>query len=166
MDSQIHVKKLDEVIEEHEEADPVRPKSRDDDEMDITPMIDITFLMLIFFLVTSTPDQQTAIELPEAQNGSPVSQLTSTVFTVADGGMEASPVYEADGKIEAHRLSEDEDKQKTEIKEAVEAGMLEDKSDVIIKADKAVRCREIDRVMKAVSKVEGIKIHLAILSDG
>jgi biopolymer transport protein ExbD len=167
MDSQIQIKKLDEVLDEHEEAEPVRPKPRADDEMDITPMIDITFLLLIFFLVTSTPDQQTAIELPDAQHGSPVSQLTSTVFTVADGGLDSAPVYEADGKIEAHRLSEDDDKQKEEIKEAVETGLAqENKTDVIIKADKAVRCREINRVMKAISRVEGIKIHLAILTDG
>ena len=159
-------KHLDEIVDEHDEGDPVRPKPREDDEMDITPMIDITFLLLIYFLVASVPDQKTAIELPNAQYGSPVSAVQSTVFSVADGGLKQAPVYEADGKIESARLSDDPEKQREEIKEAVERGFTEEsKSDVIIKADKAVKCREVQRVMKAISKVEGIKIHLAILTD-
>jgi len=158
---------LADAIEDYDSAEVVRKKRRDDDEMDITPMIDITFLLLIFFLVTSTPDEQTAIELPDAQHGSPVSQLTSTVFTIAVGGLDVAPVYNADGKIEEHRLSDDLDQRKTEIKKLVEAGLqsAENKTDVIIKGDKNVKCRSVDRVIKAISKVEGVKIHLAILSD-
>ena len=161
------VQNFSEVVDEHDSAEPVRRKRRDDDEMDITPMIDITFLLLIFFLVTSTPDETTAIELPDAQHGSPVSQLTSTVFTLAVGGLDVAPLYNADGKLEEHRMPDDLDQRKKEIKKVVELGLQskENKSDVIIKGDKNVKCRSVDRVIKAVSKVEGIKIHLAILSD-
>ena len=156
--------KISEVIEEHDAEELIPRKTRDDDEMDITPMIDITFLLLIFFLVTATPDNKTAVELAKAQNGAPVAQLTSTVFTIAPGDRNSAPVYEADGKVEDFRLSDDLDERKVQIREAVEKGMP-DKADVIIKADKGVKCREVDRVVKAVSKVEGVKIHLAILSD-
>ena len=156
---------LDEILEEHEEAEPIRKKRRDDDEMDITPMIDITFLLLIFFLVTSTPDKQTAIELPNASNGAPVSQLTSTVFTVAEGGLESAPVYNADGKDETKRLTDDLEEQRKEIRELVEQGLSsEGKTDVIIKADKSVKCGEVKRVMASISKVEGVKLHLAVLT--
>ena len=156
-----------EVIEIQDEDEPALPRRRGggDTEVDITPMIDIVFLLLIFFLVTSTPDQQTAIDLADAQNGVQVPQLSSTIFTIAAGGFDNAPVYEADGRIEAHRLSEDPDKRIEEIKAAVEKGMLENKTDVIIKADKRVKCRETNRVIKAVSKVEGVKINLAILTQ-
>ncbi|MEN1681758.1 MAG: biopolymer transporter ExbD [Planctomycetota bacterium] len=161
-------KHIDEIIEEHEEAEFTRRPRTVDDEMDITPMIDITFLLLIFFLVTSTPDDSTAIDLPEAQHGAAVSQIECTIFTIADGGLQDAPVYAADGKIDAAKLSEDADERKKQIKTAVEEGMDSTpiKTSVLIKADKSVKCREVDNVIKAVSKVDGVKLHLAILTDG
>lgn len=142
---------------------PAKSRIEDDEEIDITPMIDVTFLMLIFFLVASTPDSQTAIELAESKHGIAVSQLTSTIFTVAAGGLDIAPVYEADGKIEEFRLSEDPEKRTQQIVEAVDKGFLENKVDVVIKADKSVKTRQVDEVRKAVSKVEGIKINYAVL---
>ncbi|MEM9185502.1 MAG: biopolymer transporter ExbD [Planctomycetota bacterium] len=162
------IKHLDQIIEgqqELEEEGFVPKRRRDDDEMDITPMIDITFLLLIFFLVTSTPDSTTAVDLPKAENGSPVSQISSTIFTVGEGDLDSAPVYEADGKVESARLSDDPDERKKQIKEAVERGLQDEaKKDVLIKADKNVKCREIDRVMKAISKVDGVRLHLGILT--
>ncbi|MEM6654703.1 MAG: biopolymer transporter ExbD [Planctomycetota bacterium] len=138
-------------------------KEREEEEPDITPMIDITFLLLIFFLVASTPDQQTAIELPDAQHGVPVSQLTSVVFTVGDGGRELAPVFEADGKLPEFALSENEQDRNREIEEAIRRGFDDNKTDVVIKADKSVAFRQVDKVIRASSKVEGIKLHLAVL---
>lgn len=140
-----------------------RKKSAEDEEVDITPMIDITFLMLIFFLVTSTPDQKTEIELAEALHGSAVSQRESVVISVAFAGLAQSPVYGADGKIPEAILSDDLEKQKEQITELVSQGKDEGKTNVIIKADKAVAYRNIDRVIKSVSATEGIKLHLAVL---
>lgn len=138
--------------------------NRDDDvDMDITPMIDITFLMLIFFLVASTPDQQTSVELPKANHGIGVAQLESVLFTVGEGGLESAPVYNSDGKIPEFLLSNDLKKREEEIRTAVEKGFLDDKQNVVIKADRTVAFREVARVIKAASKVEGIKIHLAVL---
>ena len=97
----------------------------DDAEMDITPMIDITFLMVIFFLVASTPDQQTAVQLPEANHGVSVSQLHSTLFTVGEGGLDYAPVYAADGKIPEFQLSDDLPERNRQIRTAVEKGFLE-----------------------------------------
>ncbi|TWT75860.1 Biopolymer transport protein ExbD/TolR [Posidoniimonas polymericola] len=153
-----------EEIEDEAPGPPLRRRRKDsDDEMDITPMIDITFLLLIFFLVASTPDKQTAIELPDAKSGSPVSQLTSVVFTIGDGGLDTAPVYKADGKIEEFRLSDDPEKRKEEVKQAVEEGFAETKTDAVIKGDKSINCREVHNLIKAISQVEGMKIHLAIL---
>lgn len=150
-------------------ADPMIPRSRarvTDDEMDITPMIDITFLLLIFFLVCSTPDQQTAIELPQAKYGKGISKQDSVVITVSDEGIDSAPVYLADGKIEADRLPDDVEEQAVEITEAVERGRREEnKENVLIKADRNVAYREVARVIKAVSRVDGAKIFLAVLES-
>ena len=138
-------------------------RAGEDDDVDITPMIDITFLMLIFFLVSSTPDQQTAIELPDALYGKAVAQLDSVIFTIAEGGLDQAPVFEADGKIPEAALSENPAQQAEQIREAVTAGLREGKTDVVIKADRGVTYRNVARVISHVSEVEGVKLHLAVL---
>ena len=46
----------------------LRPKQRKSPEVDITPLIDVVFLLLIFFMVSTTfeHESQILIELPEA----------------------------------------------------------------------------------------------------
>lgn len=141
-----------------------RRKSRMDEiDMDITPMIDMTFLLLIFFLVSSTPDQQTAIDLPPAQHGVGVSQLQSVVFTIAEGGVKTAPVYAADGRIPGTELPDDLDARRNRVRELVEEGFREDKTSVVIKGDKNVAHRDVAQLVKAASQVNGVKIHLAVL---
>ncbi|TWU27254.1 ExbD/TolR family protein [Bythopirellula polymerisocia] len=145
---------------------PARSSRVEDAEMDITPMIDITFLLLIFFLVCSTPDQKTAIELPKAKYGKGVGERNSVIFTVSDEGVDNAPIYLGDGKIDAARLSDDPDEQSDLIVEAVEKGRREEnKENVLIKADRNVAYREVERVVKAASRVEGAKIYLAVMES-
>jgi biopolymer transport protein ExbD len=132
-------------------------------DMDITPMIDLTFLLLIFFLVSSTPDKATVVDLPEANHGVGVSQLNSVIFTIGVGGLNTAPVYAADGRVPGTELSDDLQTRSDQIRDAVEKGFRENKTNVVIKADRNVAHREVARVIKAVSQVEGVKIHLAVL---
>jgi biopolymer transport protein ExbD len=144
----------------------VRRARTDDSEMDITPMIDVTFLLLIFFLVCSTPDQQSSVDLPKARYGTGVDKKNSVVITVSDEGIDTAPVYLADGKIAAARLTDDPDEQAKLIERAVLRGRdNESKENVLVKADRNVAHREIARVIKAVSRVEGAKIFLAVLES-
>jgi biopolymer transport protein ExbD len=41
-----------------------RSVSRKEDEMDLTPMVDVTFLLLIFFMITAAFALQKALEVP------------------------------------------------------------------------------------------------------
>jgi biopolymer transport protein ExbD len=157
----------------HEEADsdervspPRRAQGRHEDaDLDITPMIDMVFLLLIFFLVASTPDQQTAIELPPAQHGIAVSQSDAVIFTLGEGGLGAAPAYAADGRIPGTELPDDAEERSNRVRELVEQGYRENKSNVVIKGDKNVAHRDVDRLIKAVSQVNGVKIHLAVLES-
>ena len=128
-------------------------------DLDITPMIDITFLLLIFFLVASTCDVQTAVELPPARYGKGISERTSVIITVAErGGPGPAQVYLADGKSGAP-LPDDPAAQEEQIIAAVRDS---DKSNVLVKAEKGLLHREVSRVAAAVGQVEGIKLHLAV----
>ena len=156
----------DESLEEEEEEVgavlPRRPVS-DSADMDITPMIDITFLLLIFFLVCSTASPQGAVELPPARHGSGVSDRTSVVLTVVNRGSSGPAlVYVADGR-KGSPLPDDQDLQATEIANAVEQGLQEGKSTVLIKAEKGVKHGDVWRVETAVGRVEGVKLHVAVL---
>lgn len=137
-------------------------KRADDDEMDITPMIDMTFLLLIFFLVCSTFDMQSPIELAPAKNGKGVGERESFVISVGAGGVDDAPVYLAE-HAEGSALPQDPEEQRNLIQAAVEsAKSAQRKEHVLIKADRRVAHRDVARVIKAVSRVEGMQIHLAV----
>ena len=145
---------------------PQRPKRDEEDlDMDITPMIDITFLLLIFFLVSSRPDQTTAIQLPKAQHGDAVVQRFNTVISVGEGEIGQAPVYSGDGKFKENQLSSDAATRTEEIAKYVESGIAVGKSDIVIKGDRGVACRDIDGVLKAISKVQNAKIFLGVLES-
>jgi biopolymer transport protein ExbD len=76
------------------------------------------------------------------------------------------PVYLADGRIEQDRLPDAYDRQAEMIRAAVQRGKEDDdKENVLIKADRDVAYREVARVLKAASKVEGMRMHLAVLEE-
>jgi biopolymer transport protein ExbD len=49
-------------------------KKREETEMDMTPMVDVTFLLLIFFMVTASFSLQRSIPLPPQKSDAPSSQ--------------------------------------------------------------------------------------------
>jgi biopolymer transport protein ExbD len=155
---------IDEIPEE--EGDLVRQARTPDAEMDITPMIDVTFLLLIFFLVCSTADQQSSVELPKAKFGVGVGKERSVIITVGGDGLESAPIYLGDGKLDSARLTDEPEEQARLIAEAVTKGLQqENKEGVLIKADRNVAYREVNRVVKSVSQVEGARIYLAVLES-
>ncbi len=56
-------------------ADEVAPRAqRDDGELDMTPMVDVTFLLLIFFMVTASFSLQKSIRVPHQDSDLPSPQ--------------------------------------------------------------------------------------------
>jgi biopolymer transport protein TolR len=146
---------------------PVLSRDREavEAEMDITPMIDCVFLLLIFFIVCSTMDKQSPIELAKARHGQAVGERESIIISVGAGGVDEAPVYIADD-MTGEPLKGTEDQQRDAIRVAIEKAMEDEgKSDVMIKADRNVAHRDVSRVIKAVSKVEGVNIHLAVFES-
>ena len=66
---------------------PLMPERKiEDPEMDITPMIDITFLLLIFFLVASKMDSPASGELPTAVANRPIMADKAIVLNIEKQG--------------------------------------------------------------------------------
>ncbi len=148
-----------------EDSQPTVPRRRIQEELglDITPMIDITFLLLIFFLVASTPDDQARIYLPKARHGVGVNADLSVFFTIAQGGFNTATVYLSDRKMADKLLPDDPQQQNDDIEDAVAAAVGEGRTNVVIKAEKGVPHREVARVAAAASRINGIKLYLAVL---
>jgi biopolymer transport protein ExbD len=143
-------------------------KTYDDSEMDITPMIDITFLLLIFFLVASKMDAAADVRLPPARHGLPVVEKSSAVITLVAGEEGKAIVYKGNGVVEENRVDgSDIEAQEDEIAAYVEEEMAHPENpreNVLIKAEKGILHREVSRISKAATRPEGVlQLYVAVL---
>jgi len=135
-------------------------------EMDITPMIDITFLLLIFFLVASRMSQEAFVELPSAKHGTTVSNETSVIVTVTKGDGENAAFYKGDGIDAATLLSStNAEEQQQELGDYIEAGLNGTMTQVLIKAEEGVRHRDVALVAKAAGKATARVMYLAVVEE-
>lgn len=59
-------------------TDFTRPKPPASDDMDMTPMVDVTFLLLIFFMITASFSVQKSIQRPAQRNEEPSTNVVET----------------------------------------------------------------------------------------
>ena len=155
---------IEHYVDVEDDEPIVKRRSFDSDEMDITPMIDITFLLLIFFIVASRVDKSDDIKLPDAQHGTAVSVKSSIFITIGEGDGEKAVIYKGDGKSDATvvKASAPED-QEQELVDYLQEGIDAGKSTVVIKAEKNVKHGEVSRVSKAVGKIGNKTLFVAVL---
>ena len=149
-----------------------RRRARLEGDLDITPMIDITFLLLIFFIVASRVQQSSTATLPPARYGAGVSTKTAAILTVVPGPGEHAHVYKGDTVADTARVSAtDLTDQEREIADYIEQQFAGDPPDVtpkehvLIKAARDVRSREVSRVARAAARADtskAIQMHFAV----
>jgi len=132
-------------------------------DMDITPMIDVVFLLLIFFIVCSTIGKTTSVQLPKAKIGVAVNPKTATIFTL--NGLEGDVVVSLGDGANAKQLAVDREIQRTEIIQAVELGLRQGKTNVVIKADRRLYHGEVFRVESAAAAVPGITLNIVVADE-
>ena len=139
-----------ETIDEEDDNLHLPRKKRDDDEMDITPMIDITFLLLIFFIVCSTMDPTKIGKIPEAENGLAIAAKNSAVIFINPGSGDDVVLSRMDGT----EFSIDEDAQASEIIEYItselEKSMGASKQHVMLFGDGEVKVGQVTRIQKII----------------
>lgn len=138
------------IVEEVDDDFALPRKRRDDDEMDITPMIDITFLLLIFFVVCSTMDPTKIGTIPEADNGLAISAKQSAVIFINPGPDDTVLLSTPDGT----EFSPDEDEQAAEIIEYVtselEKSIGRRKQHVMLFGDANVKVGQVTRIQQII----------------
>ncbi len=124
-----------------------RSRDGEDIELDITPMIDVTFLLLIFFMVTSTMQPENALKIPPAKTGVGVETENAIIVTVFndDGtpGIYLADAERKNGPVPAEQVT----------------GYVEQsgKPIVIIKADRTLPFTAIEEVARAAAEVERVE---------
>ena len=143
-----------------------RRRPAEEAEMDITPMIDCTFLLLIFFLVTSRMNAETPIDLPPARHGGAVVMKESIVITVDKGEGNMANIYKGDTTspdqlLEGSNLVEQEENLARYVEQ--QANSSPPKRFVLIKGAKGVKHRDVARVAKAAERAEVEQLYVAVL---
>ena len=141
---------------------PFVSMKRESAEMDITPMIDVVFLLLIFFVVCSTIGRTTAVQLPKAKIGVAVNPKTATVLTLH--GFENDAIVTLGEGADVQPLAADRETQREEIIQAVERGLQQGKHNVVIKADRRLYHGEVHRVESAAA-VPGITLNIVVAEE-
>lgn len=139
---------------------------RDEAEMDITPMIDCTFLLLIFFLVTSQMRAQMPLELPVARHGKVVAEEDCIVLTVLQRRDGRAEVYKGTSHAAEDRIQgtsdTDQDRAIALYVESQASG-LRPKRQVLIKAQRGLKQREVARVERAASQAAAGTLYVAVV---
>jgi biopolymer transport protein ExbD len=143
--------------------EPLVPARRpeEDAHFDITPMVDLVFMMNIFFMVTWITATLAEVNLPAARHCVAADPDMSVIIT-AVAGDDGKPIVYL-GEVRGGEILEDSSQWEERIQQAVETGKGQGRDTVLIKAEKDVRLREIVRLASAATAVEGMNLKLAVL---
>jgi len=138
----------------------IRPRKArmEESELDITPMIDITFLLLAFFVVVSKMDPTTAVDLPRAQYGLSVPEKNCVVFVVTQGlTADDSFIFKGRGKEESAMIPDGD----PIVREGAIADYVEQElsarpevTAILIKAEANVKTKAVELVKRGISGSE------------
>jgi biopolymer transport protein ExbD len=130
----------------------------EDAHFDITAMIDLVFMMNIFFMVTAMATALAEINLASAQHCMAADTEGAVIITIMANASEPL-VYlgSADGTPLAH------DEQDKAITAAVEQALASGHGNVIIRAEQEVLHKDVARIARMASESSEVKLHLAVL---
>ncbi len=133
-----------------------KPRPAEDTEIDITPMIDVTFQLLIFFMVTSTMQGNPPAIVPHSLSGGST-ELAKVAFKLvikAPVEKNTDPVMEIDKKpITMEEL-------RARLNE--EAGARPNGIDLMIMGDRAVPNRFTGEIETMISEIPNVGFHYAV----
>jgi len=131
-----------------------RKKKKQEADIDITPMIDIVFLLLAFFVIVSKMDPSAAVEMPPAKYGVPIADSETVVLVVRETESEVPEVYLGKNDAEENSVSGGIEDVVDAVAQYVEREFAADaeKTKVLIKAERKVKSRHVSLVKDAVSQ--------------
>lgn len=147
-----------------------KPKRKKEDaELDMTAMIDVTFLLLAFFVVVSKMDPQKTVDLPVATVTFNVPEKNCVVLVAtADADTESYKLFKGTSMNEADLIPlNDPDMLEEEVGAYVEGefSLHPTKEAILIKGEGDVRTGLIEMIKRGINMSElasSRKIHVAV----
>ncbi len=130
----------------------LRPKRHEDVELNITPLIDVVFLLLIFFMVSTSfvKESQIKLDLPEASATNPPEQ-TDTITIAID----AKGRYFVNDRALINQ-------QAATLERAIkEAAQDSENPTLVINADKSTNYQSVMTVVDVANRLEYLRISFA-----
>ena len=122
-------------------------------DLDITPMIDVTFLLLIFFMITSTMQATPDLDIPPARHGVGVDSRSAirVVITRPPSPDDAPAIT-----IEGHEVT------LQEVREAVAEGLQQGRDQVLVMADREIPHGFVTEVERAATESDRVTLQLGV----
>jgi len=123
-----------------------------DADVDMTPMLDIVFILLIFFIVTTSFVKELAIEVNKSENKSTKASISSSIYIEITAQEQIWLRYGNKPKrlIDLQRVQANIERALAEI----------DTQNVIIKADAEVKHQLVFTVMDHIKATSNLKINI------
>jgi len=130
-------------------------------QFDITAMIDLVFMLNIFFLVTTVAAAMAELDLPVVRHCIPTDGDTAVVVNMLRGAGDETTVMlgeHADGEP----LTNVEE-QIRRVREYVEEGQRSGKRILLLKAERSVKLRDVQRLGAIAREIPGTELRLAVI---
>lgn len=125
-------------------------------ELDITPMIDVTFLLLIFFMVCSTMQGKRDIDVPPAVHSVGIDAKGAAVVTIlaAKSTAESPRIILGDVSGDEGNIGD--------VRRFVEDQVRAGKQRVVLKAEGDVTHGLVEEVAMTIKSVEGVELFMGV----
>ena len=135
--------------------------------IDMTPMVDVVFQLLTFFLLAVKRDSQEPLEVPMLMHTQPTAVLEEQATFII---VKPAPPGESEAQIVLgiSRRGKGETVTLDQVKSEVEKGVASSRPNIIIKGacdhknGRHVRHGDMARVMRIVANVEGTKLYVGV----
>ncbi len=127
-------------------------RTEEDSDINLTPMLDVVFIMLIFFIVTATFIKQPGIDVtrPEAQTGQKKPTVSVLVGVSADGSI----------WIDKKRVDENA------VRSQIEKLHAENpKGGLVVEADKGAKYKKVAAVLNAARSAGVTEVAISTTED-
>ena len=136
---------------------PPPKEKRKELDFDITPMIDVVFLLLIFFMVSSTMQEPAKSDAPPAVHGEGLEAAGTIKVTLLPERGGEYEVQLPDGEVVGLEEALENDR----ITAAVAAAKAEDPAmtEVVLLADRDSTAEQTFPILRQIGEVEGVSVH-------
>jgi len=122
----------------------------EEQEIDVTPLVDCVFLLLSFFMVSSSMKGNPDHNIPAAVHGVGVDPRGSTEVRII--AADPSPII----------MLNNRESSLEEVRPFVEQGLQKGHNMVVVKADRDIQHGFVQKVARAAAAVEGVRLSLGV----